>query len=546
MSIGPLHNTVLLDNAASRNITPAANGGMSTTGSIATLVTLCALPIILPYLPTIGEVAIRVVSAPIVALHRIIALNYTLFKPNPHHTHDFILSAIKANLLFWKGFIFDHFSLSTTNCECFREGREIANRAYARMLLYVWQGHNWTEETEQALIHQRVFFPELYECDFDLDLITHNHLWNLLAPAIFPSMNFDPEPFPIGEMTATQPQQPGPTACLPIEPREPKFDPFYIRNEYFQNMVRNVEIPPLPQGARLHALFDQFWPHINRSWDNNVQINDDNVMRSKVATITSVRNFLNSIDQEAANDFAGLYCAEAMRTIRKALGNVFSHFMERKLLIDEMAESSQKQKALNLWLLEGRSFVMALGANCNHCIDRKLCDAIIFFQRYVIKKPCSIDDVDNSRLETLASDLLKEHRQELIQHICTNSIETNEHHASTERYVKSQLNRELGLGLPAAFDAHDALTTYAIQNKVQEVRHIFYQLYTPQSIVRDFIRKISKQMNESHNQIYNKIVEWFERQEHPKSAEDIFDTESMVFKEDAIIELLIHLGVIAR
>jgi hypothetical protein len=511
----PLMSTSQVQNAEAQLIRHAASSH-DTVIAVAMLVITCVLPVLFPLIPPLVEVAMRIALSPLLALHHVIALNYTLIKQNPP---GFIITAIKANLLLWKGFILSQFlPYATSNWNCLRDCEHAAHQAYARMILLTMLGDStWPEELEQRFVNRGVSLPCFFEKSLDLVAYNQAHLeLEFFAPA-------------------------------PVEHIEPKFAPFHLRNEYFQNRVPNMAIPELPHGTDLPARFNEFWEHIDASWHDNIMINDDNIMRSKYDVIRSVRNFINSIETESRNNFSNIYCGQSLKTIRDALGQVVIRFMERKKTLDSMAESREKEKALKAWLLDGRSFVMSLSATCQHCIDRKLCDAIIFYQRYVIKKQFSSDDIDNSRLETQVFELLKEFRQELVQHACTNSIETDMHHAATERYVKSQLNRELGLGLPNALGAQDALTEYAIRSKVDEVRHLFYRLYTPQSIVRYFQKRITKQINEFQNQqVYMKIVEWFERQNPPRQAADVFDAAAMAFKEDAIIELFTSLEVIGR
>jgi hypothetical protein len=566
----PLLNEAQLENAQAHLMQQAASTRDATI-AIAELVLICALPILSPLIPPLLELTLRVASAPFVLLHHVIAVNYTLLKYDPP---DFIMTAIKANLLLLKGFFFDHFSLSTTDCTCFQEWRDSAQRDFVRMLVYCIVGstRDVLEENvarridviEENVARRGVYLPRFYNCDADLDLIelNHNVLEPLVPPRLFNSglnnwrryLNNWGREHTTNPPPRIDPREPRaalidprePRAALPVEPLEQKFAPFHIRRNYFAYRVPNREIPELPSGFDLFAQFDQYCAHVDASWDNSVQINDDNVMRDKASVFFNIRNFINSIEEQARANFEGLNYAESMRTIRNALGQVVRRFMERKVVIDDISDVQEKQKALNAWLLEGRSFVMSLGASCHHCIDRKLCDAIIFFERHVTKKTCSVDDIDTRGLENHIFDMLKEHRLELVQHACTNSIETNEHHAATERFVKSQLNRELGLGLPASLGARDALTDFAIQNKVQEVRNLFFKLYTPQSIVKDFIKKTTKQMNEGSSKVYMKITEWFERQDPPKSAEDIFNVDETAFKEEAILQLFTSLGVISK
>jgi hypothetical protein len=486
----------------------------STVVAVAKLVFLAALPILFPLIPPLIEIAIRVALSPLALLHTVVALNYTLFKHTPP---DFLITALKANFFCIKGFIFGQFlPYATSSRENFRCFEDISKCAYAKMYLYALKGNeNWSEDLEQYVARVPIDIPCFLESSFDL--ISYNQL--RLQLDFF---------------------APPPVAAL-----EPKFAPFHIERLHLQRGISNVEIPNLPNGTNIATLFDQFWSHIDASWSEDVRINDDNQMRSKAYVIQDIKNYLQYLEDLFVRNTRNDHSSNI--TARAALGQVMLHFMARKRAIDAMNESAEKNRALQQWRQDGRSFVLSLAATCHHCIDRKLCDALIFYQRYVERKPITLDSLDNQTVETQVLSMLREHRQEIVQHACTNCIETDMHHAATERYVKSELNGELGLGMPPCIGGPDALTTYAIRNKVNEVRELFNRWYTPQSIVRDFQQRTRKLIAEDPNQkLYMKIIEWFERQDPPRPAEEVFDQDTLSFKEDAIIELLTKIGIIYR
>jgi hypothetical protein len=456
----------------------------------------------------------QIIATPFIAIPKVIALNYTLFQ---HHPRSFARAALMANLLFWKGFLFENIIKPHIDSEhCTQYFNTRAQHAYARMLLYATRGHV-DPELEDLFAEREISFPSCSNPHLDLAAM------NTIAPILNE-----------------------PSAELIEEFTEQNFIHLALKREYFQNRVENVEIPPLPPGTSLRASYAKLWSYIGPTWPDQLQINDDNQMRSKNELRNNTFNRLIDLDQNRIENDANP-TAESIQTIKNALGHVALNFLARKKIIDALQEGSQKDKALRTWLLEGRAFFMSASTMFYHCIDRKLTDSIIFYQRYVQRKPSSPDAINNLRLETQVATILQEYRQDLIQYACTNLIETNGHHVSTERFVKNALNRELGLGLPQTLGARDALQRLAIRSKEMEVRDLFYRLYTPQAIVRHFIKKTTALMKEeSHQQLYMKIVEWFERQDPPRTAADIFDPDTLSFKEAAIIELFKKLEIIRQ
>jgi hypothetical protein len=332
---------------------------------------------------------------------------------------------------------------------------------------------------------------------------------------------------------------------LQDEVPDPKYASKHVLKEYFQNKVPSMEVPPLPSGIDLQVLCAQLWSHVDSTWAQDRVVNDDNRWRSKNALLESINTNLALLAEENQLE-GGAACPQTIQTIKNALGHVFKAFLERKAAIDAMVDCPQKEKALAQWFLEGRTFFMSLGSTFNHCLDRKLDDIYIYYVRYVERKPTSYNDIDTVKLEACLADLLKEYRQDLVRHVCTNVIETDMHHVDTERYVLANLSGELGLGLPRAFGASDALSNFAKRDKVAEVRQLFYRMYTPQSVTRHLIAEIKKAAatQDKKRNLYMKIVKWFEEQVPSRQPADIFDIEKNEFHEEAMITLLEKMHVI--
>jgi hypothetical protein len=476
---------------------PVVAGGDLTYAIVETVI-IVALPILLPLIPPILEIGVRIISSPVILLKDLIALNYTIYKRTPSPV---LISCLKANLLFFKAFIIDQFLVLTTITRpaWMIELRNIADSAYTEMLLLCIHGSSnpWPE----TIGRQDISFPALCSCSFDL--VTLNRVdFFALSSWERPEIHLDPV--------------------------EPKFAPFHIRNEYFQYKVPNMEIPPLPTGTNLIELRDSLWAIIDPTWPDDLSMNDDGVLHTKNSLKWRIFSLIT----------------DGNSIITSALGHVLQHFQDTKRIIDALPSSHEKDTKLANWHFESRSFFMSLGVTANHCIDRQVTDAIIYYTRYVMKRSISLEVLETTSLENIIFEFLKNFRQDLIHHACTNLIETNLHHVSTERYVKSTLNDELGLGLPDTSNIA-ALTVYALESKVDEVRELFYRLYNPQTIVRHFIQETSKLIREQGSQkFYMKIVGWFESQDPPRQAEDIFDGDTLSFKEEAILELFEKLKII--
>jgi hypothetical protein len=507
MTVGTLQNTSRLFDASIRNmpspiiVQTTATSRFAPLVPIAFIVGLVALALLSPIIAPIVETASRIVCSPLLALHRIVVLEYTLFK---HKPSEFIKTAIKANFLFFKGFILEQF---LPKISLFNDCEKLSRAAYAEMFLLSIDN---SENLNPEAVERGFRFPSLFECALDLGTINRV------------------------EFFATGGGQP---VAQQLEQDSPKFAPYHIRNDYFQNRVASVDIPQLPEGANLQNLVDQLLGYIDASWPESLEINDDGVSRSKSFMVARIRNYFN-------ND--NIYHPATNQTLRRTLGHVLLHFIQRKESIESLPVKSLRKKAVQAWLGDCRAFLMSLSATLSHCVDRRMTDAFIYYVRYVQRKPINPEMVATSRLEVQIFDLLKRLRQDLIQHVCSNLIETNTQHIHTERYIKSELNLELGLGLPGALREEESLMYHsAIREKVAEARTLFYRTYTPQSIVRHFISELTKQMRENQrDQLYMKIVEWFERQDPPRNAEDIFDPDELAFKEDAIIELFKKLRII--
>jgi hypothetical protein len=470
---------------------PVLNGATSAAIAVSALVVACSLPIIGPIAKATTEIAIRVVVSPLVLIHRLVVLNYTILS---HHPSYLLNTILLANFYFLYGFLFSQFLPTyTTSGFYITEWNNEAQRSFAQMLLVCLQGDNPSPSQVVRRIEERtVHFPNIFSCDLDLVIYNNERLELAYAPP-------------------------------PVEIQEPKFASLRLKCDYFHNRAPNLEIPPLPPGTNLHDQITALWNQIYALDQRDLEIDDE--------------NYQFQVRHDFVPDRARYYAINHDSPSYRALCHVVLHLLERKRLIDQMAQSQKKEKAKNEWLRDSRSFIMSLIVTGRHCVDRHVTDAYIYYLRYVKRKPITLDSFENSRLENSIFELLAEYRQDLVQHACTNCIETNMHHVSTERYVKGALNEELGLGFPQELgQVH--YQNLAIGEKVDEVRRIFYQLYTPQSIVRYFIRKTHEQMQGQENHVlYMKIVEWFERQDPPKQAADIFDPDTLSFSEDAIIEL---------
>jgi hypothetical protein len=517
----------------------------------------------------VGVFVVPVVITPFLATRRVIDLNYTLL----HYKPSFA-AALKANMLFWKGHIYDWFLAPQEGDWSMwgsysREKRfkEIAQRAYAEMLVTALpdnfvrgqEGRLWRNEMIGALTASGVRLTR-FDAPLPYDLVPMNNLGDVMRMNHLQALALAPlRPRDASRALVPQAVNQNPQAMIEIprdirgepatefheEAQDPKYASKNVRKDYFQYRVPSIEIPPLPQNTDLRTLLGLLWSHIDRTWPVGLQMNDDNSWYSKNELSARIGEYYGRMDEMRQFEELGA-SPETLSTIKNALGSVLLAFLARRAMIDAMEDPRKKEKALETWSLEGRSFFMSLGRTLHHCIDRKLDDAYIFYVRFVERKPISYDELDSNALEKSLSDLLKEYRQDLVRHACTNLIETNMHHVSTERYVYASLNGELGLGFPGAFAARDALSSYAKKDKVAEVRQLFYRMYTPQSVTRHLIAEIKKAsaVQDKKRNLYLKIVEWFERQNPVQHAADVFDVEKNEFREEAMMTLLEKMRVI--
>jgi type IV secretory pathway VirB3-like protein len=490
------------------------------------------------------SLAVSLIATPLLATRRLVALNYTLFH---YHPSSFMSSALKANLLFWKGHIYDwflwmqasDFNLLLGSGPRQTRFHQMAERAYAQMLVETLPENFvpgtaksvWRDALVERLAQGGVQFPPNRSLSFDL--VKWNNSGEVLRA--------------IQSERIEIPQDLGNEPRVEFRPEvtDRKYASKQVRKDYFQNKVPCIEVPPLPHDVELADLSARLWSFVDRTWSLEERINDDNRWLTKNELIAHIHNCLVRFDSAAPMDYQDV-TRETLQTVKNALGHVFLKFLERKVEADAIGDRHQKEKTLAAWSFDARSFFKSLGISLTHCWDRKLDDAYIYYVKYVQRKPISSDDINAIALETRLSQLLQEFRQDTVRHICSNLIDTNRHQVDTERFILASLNGELGLGLPQAFSARDALTQYAMREKLPEAREFFYKLYTPQSITRHLIAEIKKAAatQDKQRNLYTKIVEWFASQAPIRQAADVFDIEKNEFHEEAMITLLEKMRVI--
>jgi hypothetical protein len=528
--------------------------------AIAQIVLLCALPLIIPALPAIMECATRLAVAPFLAIHHMIVLNYTLFKHSPPH---FLSTAIKANLLFLKGFILNLLPFNTTSC--LRNYEDAASRAYAEMYILAMRGDiGHPELLERMVEQQQVRFPSFFSTQLDLREQNRERMANLfieprqLPPTIPPSLLRRPADIHASQPHSARQQRIAPRQIDPA-PRQlpPTLPPSLSRRPsdvlasqphsslrqriatkqidpaHYHIHAESLVIPPAP-AINLGEAFASLWSICEESWPDNFRIQDDNNRVGKHELAGRLERVFAHL--EVSNRYISL-TEESTTLIKNVLGHILNNFKETNQQIEEMPRGVAKQRALRNLQRDLRLFFQRLGVTFNHCNDRTVTGAIEYYSEYILRRPLNPDAHENEDLERSLYQRLQQFRRDKFQR-GYEQVDTNEHDAATERYAKVQLNNELGLGYPDAIGAHDNFANFALPQKVAEIRQKFLNLYTPQTILNELKRLIRS------DQLYMKIVNWFENQNPPKQAADVFDDVNNEFKDAALIELLEKLHVI--
>jgi hypothetical protein len=345
------------------------------------------------------------------------------------------------------------------------------------------------------------------------------------------------------EPTPNNPPKPHPVTDKPAQKNKPTpSNPHDLRSNSLGRHINpahyrvNAEPLVVPQAPAIN-LFDTFaalWSICEGSWPDNFSIQDDSRQVTKnelSAKLETVFNVLQTSPQY------NLLTAESTQLLKDVFGHILNSFDERNQQIEKMQNNAARRKALKELQRDLRLFFQRVGVAFNHCNDRTVTTTTELYSEYILKKPLSPDARENADLEKHLLNRLQEFRRHQFQD-GYHHVDTDMHDAATERYVKVQLNQELGLGYPAAMSANDNFASYAIKSKVPDIKREFEKLYTPERILQHV-----KQLEKSDG-LYMKIVNWFETQDPPKHASEIYDQDKDEFYDEALIELLEKLHVI--
>jgi hypothetical protein len=558
--IGPQSTHPVIDASAVRNLqstAPVLGQAISRNNAsiaIAQIVLICALPILIPLIPTLLECTFRIAAAPFLALHHIVVLNYTLFK---HHPPHFISTVIKANLLFWKGFILDQFlPHNTARCSMIRNCRAITRDAYAQMIFFIEFGDDINAfnifERERLRDVAGIQFPSIFSTQLDLTETNRERMQMFFnyPPAILSfNTSFRPSQVP-GNLPSAQLSQ-NPSNLPPARPPQvpgnlpsarlsqfrfdmrPRINDKLINPAHYRIHSEPLVIPQSP-AINLFDTYAEFWSICEGTWPENFAIQDDSSRATKEQLAIRLNQVFTTLqDLPRYNQLT----EESTQLIKNVFGHIFHNFKERNQQIEQMPSGAQKRNALNNLQRDLRLFFQRVGIAFNHCNDRTVTTAIEFYSQYILRKPLDPEARENANLEQHLLKRLQEFRRDQFQ-AGYHHVDTDMHDAATERYAKVHLNNEFGLGYPAAIGAADNFATYAMPQKVAEIRAEFLKLYTPKAIL-DHVKQLAKSDN-----LYMKIVNWFETQNPPRRAADIYDIDKGEFNDSALMQLLERLHVI--
>jgi hypothetical protein len=321
-------------------------------------------------------------------------------------------------------------------------------------------------------------------------------------------------------------------------PGHPPHKPTLIQNKqinpaHYRQFSRPIEIP---EGPKINLLekYEELWSIWESTWPDSVEVQDDNFRQSKSRILEDLRCIFELLEY---SHYAKLG-EESNVLVRNGLRHILNYFDKRKNTCERMIEGQEKKKEYKKLQDDMRRFFQRLGVTFNHCSDRIVTGIIEYYSEFILKQPMNEEELKKRTLEQHLFNRLREYRQTLLQSAYINFIKTDLHDAATERYVKNQLNKEFGLGYPSAIGAKDNYNGLALKDKVNELKKQFLNLYTPQAVLKHLKHLVKS------DELYMKIVNWFEKQTPRKTADKIYDVEKNEFKDTALVELLEKLHVI--
>lgn len=280
------------------------------------------------------------------------------------------------------------------------------------------------------------------------------------------------------------------------------------------------QLPPSPRGFNLSQEIQGLFNQVDGVFPQ--MITDDRSMRTKENLIFNLRDLIEQTYNEYALD-------QTNSDIYRMLVQTVLAFKQRKADIDK--EAGNKDSLILNYQRDVRTFLMVVGVAFYHCIDRKVNASQKMYFQFVEKDPNKFKQVAEKTMEASVLEQLLFFRRDLVDHICTQLIDTNMHHASTERFVKKSLNEEFNLQYPNLIMSENNAQFYAQRELVNEARKIFLREYTPQK-ANEFIQKFLKDsMSKSFN--YQAMCRWF-KENGNHSMQDVYDAEALAFKPNAM------------
>jgi hypothetical protein len=300
------------------------------------------------------------------------------------------------------------------------------------------------------------------------------------------------------------------------------------------HMTKAVSLPHIPEAPADMNISNELWRlyhEVDAVMPENIV--DDDFTRPKGLLMRNLvlvreqcfpRNSHNAMERDMYNMIAGILVA----------------FQQRKAAIDKVSVD-QRAKLIESYQRDVRTFLMQIGTAFYHCIDRKVPTTQKMYYQYVEKNLRKLEELQSQSLEEALFKQLLFVRRELIDHICNQEIETDAHHASTERFVKKKLNAEFNLAYPEIIGDANNMQVYAIERKVDEVRGIFRRECT----VKKYNEHIQKYLKNSQNKSFNYqlLCNWFQ-ETFDLSEQDVYDVDALEFKPEAMHAFYKKMGVI--